>query len=68
MSYLWYWNDEPDFALPHADHIEVMHEEGDEVCIIVVRHGISDPEGAWKRAEFNARMIVDALNASEENE
>jgi len=67
MMYAWYWNEEPDFALPHADHIEIMDEVGGEVCIIVVRKDVKGDRSVYmKQAEEKARKIVNALIALEE--
>lgn len=66
--YTWCWNEEPDFALPHADHIEVMDSEGEEWCILVVRHDVGNPEEARKRARQKAERIVAALTAYDEED
>jgi hypothetical protein len=69
--YGWAWNDEPDFALPHADHITIekvwmnsenISEDSEEMCIIVLRHPFSKDKGRRAEAERRAVEICDAMN------
>lgn len=70
-SFGWAWNDEPDFALPHADHITIekvwinekgISEDAEEMCIIVVRHPHSKDVHSRAYAERRAMEICDAMN------
>ena len=72
--YEWSWNDEPDFALPHADHISIdkvwLNDEGvsedrEEMCIIVVRHPHSKDVHSRAYAERRAMEICAAMNFAE---
>ena len=60
--YTWYWEEEPDFMLPHARHINVMDDEGGELCIIVVRNDFANDVNAVMDAERRAESIVQAMN------
>ena len=72
--YEWRWEDEPDFALPHADHITVekvwLNDEGvsedrEEMCIIVVRHPYSNDVHSRAYAERRAMAICESMNLAE---
>ena len=74
ITYEWKWNDEPDFALDHADHITVekvwLNDEGisddrEEVCIVVVRHPYSARATYRESAEKRARRIASALETAD---
>lgn len=72
--YEWRWEDEPDFSLPHADHITIekvwlddggISEDREEMCIIVVRHPYSKDVHSRAYAERRAMAICDSMNAAE---
>lgn len=72
--YGWGWNDEPDFALPHADHITIekvwmdsnnISDGSEEMCIIVLRHPFSKDEARRKEAERKAMEICDGMNLAQ---
>ena len=60
--YTWYWEEEPDFMLPHARHITITDDEGGELCIIVVRNKFADDVNAVMSAEARAEAIVLAMS------
>ena len=64
--YTWYWEEEPDFMLPHAIHIvvmEVTEDSHDELCIIPVRNEYAMNIQATIRAEARAEAIVQAMSS-----
>lgn len=58
--YGWFWEDNDEFMLPHANHIVVNDNDQNEICIIVVRlDALSDVSIA--NAEMEATRICRAL-------
>jgi len=71
IRYGWFWeDDEP--RLPHANHIVINDDDGDEICIIVVRHealtdkAIADAEAEASRI-CRALHLFDVVDATSRN-
>ena len=60
-EYGWFWEDDPDLMLPHAKHIVVNHDDGTDICVIVLRNEFLDHNESVARVENNASRICKAL-------
>lgn len=58
--YGWFWEDNDEFRLPHANHIIINDNDQNEICIIVVRHDAMTDK-AIANAEMDASRICRAL-------
>lgn len=61
-GYGWFWEDDPELMLPHAKHINIATDDGEEIAVIVLRNEFMNNEESVARVEGNATRICEALN------
>lgn len=59
--YGWFWEDDEEMMLPHAHHIVVCHDDGTDICVIVLRNEFMSQPDAVARVEKNAAQICKGL-------
>lgn len=64
--YEWFWEDDPELMLPHAKHINIATDDGEEIAVVVLPNEFMNNEESRARVQGNASLICKALNHYQE--